>query len=191
MKLFVFFLTIFLSVSSFAITAFDRNGGAGGEPGANRYHVGLQAGQVGLLRDQGNKASGAIGFGVLGGYSITDALLLELSYLQSSKDHFKHKEYAFGVANYFNNYESMFFHWAGGLAFVDNTLDLTSQSLSDTAFSLYAGLGLDVLTKGPVSFGVQGRYYKVFDSSKKDSLGNEYKIADDFYTVLFRVIMTF
>jgi hypothetical protein len=190
MKNLILILATLMSTSAFAVTAFDRNGGPG-DLKPNQFKAGIQAGQVGLLGDQGGNASNAIGIGLVGNYSITDALTLELTYLQSSKDELDHKEYAFGIMNYFNSYESMMFHWATGIAFANNSFDVANQSLSDTGFGLYAGIGMDVLTKGRVTFGVQGRYYKMFDASKTASNGTEYKIVDDFYTVLFRVMYAF
>lgn len=162
----------------------------GADPKEGDFRVGVTAGNVGLLKDVGDDAGNAIGFGVVFDYNIADEFFFEGSYVQSSHDKLDHQEYNFGVGQFFESYETAYFYWAAGVLFATNEIEITSLKAKDTGFGLYGGLGVDIYTAKNITFGLQARYNKIFEKEKNVS-GNDIKIVQDFYTVLFKVQYTF
>lgn len=158
------------------------------DPKQDEIRIGVLTGNVGLLKEVGDDAGNAIGLGAVLNYNITDELFFEGSYLQSSHDNLDHKEYNFGIGQYFESYETIYFYWSTGILFATN--DLTAINQEDTGFGLYGGLGLDILTSKRVSFGLQARYNMLFDKEVNVS-GRDIPVVQDFYTMLFKVQFLF
>lgn len=158
------------------------------DPKQGDFRIGVITGNVGLLKDVGDDAGNAIGFGGVFNYNIADEFFFEGSYIQSSHDDLDHQEFNFGVGQYFESYETAYFYWAAGVLFASNKLD--SPDVKDTGFGLYGGAGLDIYTAKSVTFGLQARYNKIFEK-EKEVAGNDIKVVQDFYTVMFKVQYTF
>lgn len=158
------------------------------DPKQDEIRLGVLTGNVGLLDDVGDDAGNAIGIGVIFNYNITDELFFEGSYLQSSHENLDHKEYSFGIGQYFESYETIYFHWSTGVLFGTN--DLATINKEDTGFGLFGGLGLDILTSKRVSFGLQAHYNMMFDKEIQIA-GVETPIVQDFYTILFKIQFLF
>lgn len=158
------------------------------DPKQGDFRIGVITGNVGLLKDVGDDAGNAIGFGGVFNYNISDDFFFEGSYIQSSHDNLDHQEFNFGVGQYFESYETAYFYWTAGVLFATNDLELVNAK--DTGFGLYGGAGLDIYTAKNIAFGLQARYNKIFEKEKQVS-GNEVKVVQDFYTVMFKIQYTF
>jgi hypothetical protein len=159
-------------------------------PTADTFKLGAVVGNIGLTDSAYGSSKNGIGLGGIFGYSLEDELSFEMAFIQSSHDKLDHQDISLGVQYYFYSYEPFYYGLTGGVSFTTNEIDNGGVKTDDTAFGLFIGAGADVYTKRSLIVGLQARYYKMFGSEVNIS-GANYKLVDNYYAILARVLFQF
>jgi hypothetical protein len=146
--------------------------------------VSALAGQVGLFGDPGNGGANALGLAGSAGFQVSDALALELRYLNSSHSDVNHGDLSVGGEYAFGDFESGYPHGEIGMSFIHN--EFKSGSISGDAAGLYIGGGLDFELARQLQIGPDVRFVKAFTTHGQVN-GVDTTMVGDNYSVMIRI----
>lgn len=153
-----------------------------------RFDLGVMGGHVGLLEDVGDIAGDSLGYGATLGVYAVDGLRIGVGYLMSDHDELKHSELFAGADIYLAGAEAIHPYISAGASLLTN--DFEATDVSESAFGLYAGGGVDFEVSSGLMLGLQGRYQFAFDA-ETEYAGESYPVVQDSVTVMARLLFLF
>lgn len=159
-----------------------------------QLRAGLTLGQVMLMGDVGDYAGNSMGFGVNLGYQINPEWALEAQHLRSSHDNLKHVETSFGLNYYFTDDPIFLTYVNFGVNFIANEMTVAGAPapFDESGIGVFGGIGMDFLVAENVAAGLQLRYNKAFEVTRRDTFnGVDRAIIQDFATLLVRIVYIF
>jgi hypothetical protein len=154
---------------------------------AGQFHLGVSAGQVGLLNDPGADGANGLGVGISAGYMLRSNFELEMQYLGSDHSSVEHGDISVGANYYLSDYENAYPHISGGMSFLTNHFN--GQAASGTAAGLYLGGGLGFELSRDWTLGPEVRYQKAFESHGRVAEVDRITVGDS-YLILMRLTWT-
>ena len=161
-------------------------------PGSQNLSLGV--GQVFLLGDLGNVYDSALGPEVHYDYGVSDMFAFESNFGYHSHTNGELSVWNLnaGVRANLMYFDQLIPYVTVGLGFYHPSFTLANNAtVSSLLFGMQLGAGIDLMMTKQLFFGTSLTYNDMFDSSKKDSNGNNQSLGGSFISFMIHLGITF
>jgi hypothetical protein len=156
----------------------------------NDHRFGLVVGNV-AAQGSMSKMGNGLGTGVTYGYKFLDDMTFYIDYLSSKNKKLSIANTTIGIEYFYADSGSTFFNITGGLAVLNNSVDLTTEVLNGKGSALMYGAGVNFDVSSMFVAGFQLRQYQAL-SVKADALdGSEITVIDSHLALLALLSIVF
>jgi hypothetical protein len=156
----------------------------------NDHRVGLVVGNV-AAQGSMSKMGNGLGTGFTYGYKFLDDMTFYLDYLGSKNKKLSIANTTIGIEYFYADAGSMFFNITGGLAVLNNAVDLTTEVLKGRGSALMYGAGVNFDVSSIFVAGFQLRQYQALPVKADALSGTEVTVIDSHMTLLALLSIVF
>lgn len=141
---------------------------------------------VGNVSAQGtmNKMGNGLGTGITYGFKFLDDMAFYIDHLSSKNKKLSIANTTIGIEYFFADSGAMYFDFTGGLAILNNQVDLVTEKLKGNGSALMVGAGVNFDVSSGFVAGFQMRQYQALPVKVDDASGTEVTVVDSHTTLL-------